>query len=341
MAAMSISARINGPGGRTKARGASAPALRGPEHRTAPPPAAGSPPPLEQHPLGPLQTTLASRRGAQQAGVESEGRAGPPCRAMSGADTQVCTQVAAEPPMNPESQPPVLANSSDEPPPVPKEVPGNNLMMGPPKEHARRRSRTRRSPAAPQVDSPAKPAALESIKSTPRRNEEAQSTAARRPGRYRPSKAPQTGREPSMPSPNARHHPLAHPLNECRQPKLQTTSSLIFVLLALLLPSCAVIAACFRPSHATGLIVSASPCPERDLRPVSMASAPSFAAPVARAWAAVPTAPQVKPAKTTPAVAAAPAPRVDSAPKWASECCLLYTSPSPRDRQKSRMPSSA
>ena len=25
----------------------------------------------------------------------------------------------------------------------------------------------------------------------------------------------------------------------------------------------------------------------------------------------------------------------------ASECCLLYTSPSPRDRQKSRMPSSA
>ena len=24
-----------------------------------------------------------------------------------------------------------------------------------------------------------------------------------------------------------------------------------------------------------------------------------------------------------------------------SECCLLYTSPSPRDRQKSRMPSSA
>ena len=26
--------------------------------------------------------------------------------------------------------------------------------------------------------------------------------------------------------------------------------------------------------------------------------------------------------------------------KW-QECCLLYTSPSPRDRQKSRMPSSA
>ena len=27
-------------------------------------------------------------------------------------------------------------------------------------------------------------------------------------------------------------------------------------------------------------------------------------------------------------------------PEWMS-CCLLYTSPSPRDRQKSRMPSSA
>ena len=27
--------------------------------------------------------------------------------------------------------------------------------------------------------------------------------------------------------------------------------------------------------------------------------------------------------------------------KWWSSCCLLYTSPSPRDRQKSRMPSSA
>ena len=50
MAAMSISARINGPGGRTKPRGASSPAPRGPEHRTAPPPA-GAPPPLEQHPL--------------------------------------------------------------------------------------------------------------------------------------------------------------------------------------------------------------------------------------------------------------------------------------------------
>ena len=27
--------------------------------------------------------------------------------------------------------------------------------------------------------------------------------------------------------------------------------------------------------------------------------------------------------------------------KWVTEICLLYTSPSPRDRQKSRMPSSA
>ena len=27
--------------------------------------------------------------------------------------------------------------------------------------------------------------------------------------------------------------------------------------------------------------------------------------------------------------------------KWVSYACLLYTSPSPRDRQKSRMPSSA
>ena len=34
----------------------------------------------------------------------------------------------------------------------------------------------------------------------------------------------------------------------------------------------------------------------------------------------------------------------DARARWAAECarvCLLYTSPSPRDRQKSRMPSSA
>ena len=32
---------------------------------------------------------------------------------------------------------------------------------------------------------------------------------------------------------------------------------------------------------------------------------------------------------------------LDSAVKWLHNGCLLYTSPSPRDRQKSRMPSSA
>ena len=31
----------------------------------------------------------------------------------------------------------------------------------------------------------------------------------------------------------------------------------------------------------------------------------------------------------------------DNASNWYSYICLLYTSPSPRDRQKSRMPSSA
>ena len=87
MAAMSINAGINGAGGQTKPRGASAPPALGPEHRAAPPPAA-PPPPLHEPPVEPRQTTLTSRRGAQQAGVESEGRARPPCKAMSGADTQ-------------------------------------------------------------------------------------------------------------------------------------------------------------------------------------------------------------------------------------------------------------
>ena len=32
---------------------------------------------------------------------------------------------------------------------------------------------------------------------------------------------------------------------------------------------------------------------------------------------------------------------LESGYKWGFETCLLYTSPSPRDRQKSRMPSSA
>ena len=32
---------------------------------------------------------------------------------------------------------------------------------------------------------------------------------------------------------------------------------------------------------------------------------------------------------------------IDATPKASSRACLLYTSPSPRDRQKSRMPSSA
>ena len=32
---------------------------------------------------------------------------------------------------------------------------------------------------------------------------------------------------------------------------------------------------------------------------------------------------------------------VDDPEAWAGDLCLLYTSPSPRDRQKSRMPSSA
>ena len=120
--------------------------------------------------------------------------------------------------MNSEDPPLVLGNSSDEQPLAPKEVPATDVTVGAPKENARH---SRRSPAAPQVDSAAKPAALESIKSTPRRSAEAQSTAARRLRRYRPPKAPQTGREPPVPGPNARHHPLAHPLNECRQPKLQ------------------------------------------------------------------------------------------------------------------------
>ena len=33
--------------------------------------------------------------------------------------------------------------------------------------------------------------------------------------------------------------------------------------------------------------------------------------------------------------------KIDSVSKDLNEICLLYTSPSPRDRQKSRMPSSA
>ena len=41
-----------------------------------------------------------------------------------------------------------------------------------------------------------------------------------------------------------------------------------------------------------------------------------------------------------PAEAPAPAPAAESADSPAGDC-LLYTSPSPRDRQKSRMPSSA
>ena len=217
MVAVSISEGIDEAAGRTKTRGAPASPALGPEHRAAPPPAVASPP-LHETPMEPRQTTLTSRRGAQQAGVESEGRARPPCKAMSGADTQVCTQVAAEPPLNAVVPPLVLGNSSDEQPPVPKEVPATDATMGALKENARN---SRRSSAAPQVDSAAKPAALESIKSTPRRSAEAQSTAAHRLRRYRPPKAPQTGREPPMPSPNARHHPLAHPLNECRQPKLQ------------------------------------------------------------------------------------------------------------------------
>ena len=176
VAAMSFTSRINGAGGQTKPLGASAPPALGPEHGATPPPAK-APPPLGPRPLGPLQITLAGRRGAQQAGVQSEGRTGQSCRAMSGVDTQASTQVAPQPPTNPEVPPPVLANSPDDPPAVPKEMPGNNVMVGPPKERARRRSRTRRSPAAPQVDSPAKSAALESMKSTPRRNEEGQSTA--------------------------------------------------------------------------------------------------------------------------------------------------------------------
>ena len=32
---------------------------------------------------------------------------------------------------------------------------------------------------------------------------------------------------------------------------------------------------------------------------------------------------------------------IDEVYRWRVKCCLLYTSPSPRDRQKSRMPSSA
>ena len=136
MAAMSINAGINGAGGQTKPRGASAPPALGPEDGATPPPAK-APLPLGPRPLGPLQTTLASRQGAQQAGVESEGRTRPPCRSMSGVDTQAATQVATQPPMNPEVLPSVLANSPDEPPPVhvPKEVPctGNEMMMGPPR----------------------------------------------------------------------------------------------------------------------------------------------------------------------------------------------------------------
>ena len=34
-------------------------------------------------------------------------------------------------------------------------------------------------------------------------------------------------------------------------------------------------------------------------------------------------------------------PKVEDVPSMEDEACLLYTSPSPRDRQKSRMPSSA
>ena len=39
--------------------------------------------------------------------------------------------------------------------------------------------------------------------------------------------------------------------------------------------------------------------------------------------------------KTTPAV------KIEAVERWGADVCLLYTSPSPRDRQKSRMPSSA
>ena len=49
------------------------------------------------------------------------------------------------------------------------------------------------------------------------------------------------------------------------------------------------------------------------------------------------------PKEEAPAVEAAPAAEIskEEAPATEVSNCLLYTSPSPRDRQKSRMPSSA
>ena len=49
----------------------------------------------------------------------------------------------------------------------------------------------------------------------------------------------------------------------------------------------------------------------------------------------------VKPVETNPQSEPAPDPVEPPAPTPTPAPCLLYTSPSPRDRQKSRMPSSA
>ena len=53
-------------------------------------------------------------------------------------------------------------------------------------------------------------------------------------------------------------------------------------------------------------------------------------------------APAVSQAKPAEAITPAPEPKINLEPGLITEPpCLLYTSPSPRDRQKSRMPSSA